>query len=94
MDSDKIRQIRDVLTSHFAAIEKETGCKVKQGTASYCSTSVSIKLDFSEIASDGLVLSKDANAFKKLEGTPKQPQPFKPMVTVPLRQANGFKMEA
>lgn len=69
MDRNKCQLIRkelDALKWVFADIEKKFGVKVGFGSASYTDSNVSFKLEINEVASDGTVMNREADAFKQL----------------------------
>ncbi len=66
MDPNKIRVIRDAINKRLEGIEKEIGCKLRQGNATYTPSSVKIALEISEVAADGTVQTKEMESFKAL----------------------------
>jgi hypothetical protein len=61
-----IRKDLEALKWVFADIEKKFGVKVALGSASYTDSNVIFKLELNEVASDGTVLTREADAFKQL----------------------------
>lgn len=65
MNRNKVRLLREALFTALIPFGLEQKISVSLGNASFSSSSVEFKVNLNEIASDGLVLSREAVAFKE-----------------------------
>jgi len=67
MDSGKARKIAEAMQEALGLIEKDFGIKFNVGNATYSPTNVRFKVEAAEVSTDGIVLNREADAYKQLQ---------------------------
>ena len=66
MNRDKVKLMREKLDAALVEFGKEFGVSVDTGKASFSDTSVTFKVEFAEVAANGVVMSRDAKTLQML----------------------------
>ncbi len=65
MDRDKVKALREKMNEALSLIEKDCGVKFEVGSASYLGAHATFKVEVSEVAADGTVVTRAAEEWKR-----------------------------